>query len=143
MNKRNKIIYLTSSITLILVLFFWMRKGETEKISDTPIEVGLSAAMLVSQFKENEELANSMYTEQLIEIKGRVKEVTFLNHRNTIVLYGNNNASYVLCDMQTSQKEKVKNLKQDQNVLIKGVCKGFLKDVIVLNCILINKEINE
>ncbi|WP_025743458.1 OB-fold protein [Aquimarina pacifica] len=143
MNKKNKIIYLTGGIALFFGLFLWINKGESIDVTTISTEVGIRSEVLISKFRENEELANSMYTEKVIEISGVIKEITFLNNRTTIVLYGNDKGSYILCDMQSSQKQEVKDLKKDQNVSIKGICKGFLKDVIVLNCILINKKMDE
>ncbi|RKM87649.1 hypothetical protein D7036_24990, partial [Aquimarina sp. BL5] len=57
---------------------------------------------------------------------------------NTVILYGDNKYSGVLCDMQSDQTVGIRKLKKGQKIMLKGVCKGFLKDAILLNCMLIN-----
>ncbi|WP_370449472.1 hypothetical protein [Aquimarina sp. BL5] len=53
-------------------------------------------------------------------------------------MYGDNKYSGVLCDMQSDQTVGIRKLKKGQKIMLKGVCKGFLKDAILLNCMLIN-----
>nr|WP_181374578.1 hypothetical protein [Polaribacter aquimarinus] len=97
-------------------------------------EMTLNADDLVNSFLVNPEYSNNLYTGKIIEITGFVKKVTFLNNRNTVLLYSNNKTSGVICDIHPSQIKKVKKLKEHQEVKVKGICKGFLKDVILLNC---------
>nr|WP_271729736.1 hypothetical protein [Aquimarina algiphila] len=106
-------------------------------------DTSVNSSELISLFMLNENSANSVYRNKVIEVEGIVKEVTFLNNRNTVLLHGNNKYSSVLCDMKDDQVEEIKKLKKGQKVRIKGVCKGFLKDAIILHCILINTPINE
>ena len=43
-----------------------------------------------------------------------------------------------MCEMQADQLEKIKNIKEDDIVTVKGIFKGVLLDAILLNCIIIN-----
>ena len=101
-------------------------------------DITISSEELVSSFMVDERSANSMYRGKVIEVEGIVKDVTFLNNRNTVFLYGDNKYSSVICDMFPNQESEIKDLKKGQKIKIKGVCKGFLKDAILLNCMLIN-----
>ena len=74
--------------------------------------------------------------------QGKVKEVSFLNNTNTIILLGDENSG-IICDFSQNQTKEIKALTKNQTVIIKGIYKGFLKDVILLNCLLINDITNE
>ncbi len=102
----------------------------------------ITAEKVTSDFLIDENQANHRYREQLIKITGIVKKVTFLNNRNTVILHGIDNDTNVLCDMKDDQHIMVQNLVSEQKVFIKGICKGFLKDAIFTNCILI-KELTD
>ncbi len=145
MNTKNKIVLLLSILLLVagLYMYYGIYNRSYKNIETISAEVKISSTELVSSFMMNEKFANSIYRGKIIEVDGVLKEVTFLNNRNTVLLYSDNKYSSVLCDMQANQIEEVKKLKKGQKVKIKGVCKGFLKDAILLHCMLTNTQIDE
>lgn len=145
MNKKNKITFFLLSLLVIggTYIYFKFYNQPYLDITTVSTEIKTSSERLTASFIQNEKNANSIYQNKIIEVAGIVKEVTFLNNRNTVILYGENEHSGVLCDMQSNQITKVKNLKMGQKVMIKGICKGFLKDAVLLNCMLINQQSNE
>lgn len=94
----------------------------------------LDSEQLINSFKNNETESNNLYTGKILEVSGVIKEISFLNNRNTIILQAANKNLGVICDIDKSQKDKFKSLKINQKVTVKGMCKGFLNDVILLNC---------
>ena len=119
------------SLYIFVVPYFKSSEVNLEKVTS---EVSLNSNLLVSLFIANEEASYKLYAGKVIEVSGFVKEISFLNNRNTVLLYTENKESGIICDIHESQLEKVKKLKKDQKIKIKGICKGFLKDVILLNC---------
>jgi len=97
---------------------------------------------LVASYLKNEEQTHMVYNGRIIEVIGKVKKLTFLNNRNTVILYGRDKDSGIICDIHPSQLKKFVSLKKNQKIAVKGVCKGFLKDVILLNCS-IDNQLNE
>jgi hypothetical protein len=57
-------------------------------------------------------------------------------------LKGDDIGIFVLCQMQEDQNQDLVLLEEGDHVRVKGILKGFLKDAIMLNCIII-KESNE
>jgi len=90
-------------------------------------ELSISSNKLLSAFKK------------VIIVKGNIKKITYLNNRYTVLLQGENEFSHIICDMSISDFENVKKLKTGESVDIKGVCKGYLMDVVMLNCIIANE----
>ncbi|WP_027391553.1 OB-fold protein [Aquimarina latercula] len=141
MNRKNKITIFLLSLLLIAGAYFYIEYYNTSHIdiNNASTEISTDSQKLTASFINNENDANLIYKNKIVEVVGVVKEVTFLNNRNTIILEGENKNSSVLCDMQSDQLGIVKSLKKGQKIELKGVCKGFLKDVILLNCMLINQ----
>ena len=107
----------------------------SEKNLDNALaELNINSNDLVNSYNTNEEKSDSLYTGKIIEVEGYIKEITFLNARNTIILNSKTENFGVICDINPNQKEKINQLKTHQKIRVKGICKGFLKDVILLNC---------
>ncbi|GAA0721045.1 hypothetical protein GCM10009430_21890 [Aquimarina litoralis] len=109
----------------------------------TEPELHLSSRSLVASFSKNEQNANDNYKNKVVEVTGSIKEISYLNNRSTLILEGNTRSSSIICDIQPNHKMKLKKLKEGDTITIKGVCKGYLKDVILLNCVLTNQNTNE
>ena len=109
-------------------------KSSEKNIEKESALVSLNSDDLVASFFNDETKSNKRYTGKIIEVTGFVKEISFLNNRITLILSSNTNSYGVICDVNSSQKEKINKLKKNQKILVKGICKGFLKDVILQNC---------
>lgn len=145
MKKSIKTIFLLISI-FVLVLYFayhYFFSGTDIDVRETPSITQINADLLVKTYVEDEEKADSAYTNKVFDVVGKITEVSFLNNRNTLILQGNDPNSGVICDMDPLQHAIIAKLSKGDKVRIKGVCKGFLKDVIMLNCILISNVANE
>ena len=111
-----------------------MFKTSDKNLAKVSSEVSLTTDKLVTSYLTNAINSDKLYAGKVIEVEGYIKEVSFLNNRNTVILYTKNKNSGVICDVHKSQIEKIKTLKKHQKINVKGICKGFLKDVILLNC---------
>jgi len=142
MNKRNSILFfIFSSLLLTIGVYIYFEFANTSDIDIEKVttNIKISSEELTSSFINNEGNSNLIFKDKIIEVFGVVKEVTFLNNRNTVILHGNNKYSGVLCDVQSYEKNALKQLEKGDEIRIKGVCKGFLQDAILLNCMLINQ----
>ncbi|WP_299045778.1 hypothetical protein [uncultured Polaribacter sp.] len=145
MSKNKIIITLTILILAIVTVAVFVMpyfKDTNTNIKNVTSDVKLNSKDLVNAYLVNEKESNTTYTGKVIEISGKVKSVSFLNNRNTVILYGLQENYGVICDVHQSQVAKLKLLKINQKIMVKGICKGFLKDVILLNCY-IETQINE
>jgi hypothetical protein len=133
---------LISIIVLVgISIYFYLYLSFSDiNITDTVSFKNTKSELLLADFKEDEKKADTFYTGRVIEITGIVKEVSFLNNRNTLILQGENKNSGVICDMNSTQIDATSKITKGQKVTIKGMYKGFLKDVVMLNCILITNN---
>lgn len=145
MRKKLKFIIFYFLLPLFILgsLYLITFRKNSVNVINTKTEVQISSKKLTSSFLENEDKANSQYVEKIVEIEGIVKNITFFNNRYTVLLHGETNYSCVMCDMQPDQYNQIEKLHVGQSITLKGVCKGFLMDAIVLNCIILKPYNNE
>lgn len=141
MNQR-KLVYLNIGIILsfIFCVFYIKYNSKTIDITQIKSNINISASDLTNSFIYNEELAHKTYKNQAITVTGILKKITTVNHRKTLILYGYDKDTHVICDIENDELNK--NMINTE-IKIKGICKGFLKDVILLNCALINTPNHE
>ncbi len=139
-NKKAGIVLASTTVITLLSILGWHQwNTSTEKITaDTHVEIKISSADLLASFIEDESKANSDFVERIIEVKGTVKEVTFLNNRYTVLLQGQGEYACLICDMDEDEIDQINQVAVGDIITLKGVCKGFLMDAILLNCVLVN-----
>lgn len=133
--------------TFILLISFYIGghffTASNVDIQNAPVEIMVDAKKITASFIKDESAANKLYKDKVVEVFGIIKGTTFVNKTNTIILQSDYNDYSVICDMQVDSLAVFKQLKPGQKVIIKGICKGFLHDVILLNCMFINTQSNE
>ena len=141
----KKVFYFIITLALITTTYIGYKYffSTTINISNASAEMTISAEKLAASYIADQESADHTYKGKIVEVYGIIKEITFVNKTNTIILQSDHKNFNVLCDMQFDSSEGLQNLSVGQKVTIKGICKGFLHDVILLNCMLINTVNNE
>lgn len=116
------------------IAFQYTNDSSEKKLIKAKATYTIKASDLVHFFSKNENKSNHLYTGEIIEITGTIKDITFLNDRTTVILKSDSASFGVICDINPNQQETINQLKKHQKIKVKGICKGFLKDVILLNC---------
>ncbi|MEM0932946.1 MAG: hypothetical protein AAGJ12_10790 [Bacteroidota bacterium] len=139
--KKKNILFLIflTGLGLLGYLYRATNKRPNENNLTTKTEVRVKSQDLLTSFISDEALANATYVEKTIEVEGVVKEVTFLNNRYTVILQGSGEYMCIICDMKNDQTQVVQKLAKGDSVILKGICKGFLMDAILLNCVLLSQ----
>lgn len=131
-------------VLLLLVLFclgaYFVKHQGVMFSKNTSITNRTSSDSLISFFLHNEKEANTRFTNKAIVVTGKIKEINYLNNRYTIILYTPYKDHHILCDVDPDQNELLRNLEKGEIISIKGVCKGFLKDIILLHCTLVTNN---
>nr|WP_205783246.1 hypothetical protein [Allomuricauda hymeniacidonis] len=128
-------------MTTGLISLIWLEYHRTPKkvTLTTETEIRVQAKDLLASFLTDEASANKKYVERIIEVQGIVKEITFFNNRYTVLLQGDGEYVCIMCDMEDDQQSQVEKLSVGDPIILKGICKGFLMDAILLNCVLVNQ----
>ncbi len=130
-------------IALILVIvsgvFAWrfaFRKSSLSVKSEKPA-CEMTSAGLLNKFVEDENSANAEYLNQVILVSGEVGKIEDTEDGFNVYLLDPGESSGIICTFDRSV-EKKENFKPGQMVTIKGLCTGYLFDVVLVKCVLMN-----
>lgn len=117
-------------------------QGDTAPAAPDDKAIVLSAADLDRDYESNEIDADRKYRDKRVEISGRVKRVAddVTPGRVTLVLDGLPAAS-VNCDFPLSEKPKLATLATGDEVVVRGRCKGKVRDAVTVeDCTRVSRD---
>ncbi|MCX6302564.1 MAG: hypothetical protein NTW82_10300 [Bacteroidia bacterium] len=119
---------------LIALYMYNMQHKDLQKIKPDFV---ITAADLQKAFEDNDALATSKYVNKILEITGMIESVnTGKENILSVIIKTGSDFSSVICTFPL-KADTTKFIVGDQ-VTIKGECSGFLMDVLLNNCVLIN-----
>jgi hypothetical protein len=112
-------------------LFVWNKPEQNIKKSPA---IAITANNLFLNYSSDEKNANLKFIDKIIEVTGEVNEVTKNNEGLDVVLMKTDDPMFgVNCTME----EKNTAIKSGTTVTLKGICTGYLTDVVLIRCYLI------
>ncbi len=136
--RRFKLIlgFLLLVIPLLLASIYMYNKPHLD-VKKSEAAYVLTAQNLIKEYQENETTTNEKYSESVILVKGKIFEVSTLKGNSVITLKDDNSESSIICHLLPEENGKVLSLKVGQDIGIKGICTGYLLDVIMVRCTLV------
>lgn len=137
MNRKSILIIVAIVVIVAIVSYagwYIFRPGDTNVKKKADFE--LSTAELVNAFEMNEEDANAKYLGKIIEVTGRIDDITIKDEVVSVTLKNEDDISGVICSFAQSSVS-ADNLKIGQTKSIKGVCSGYLLDVVLNKCTIV------
>jgi tRNA_anti-like len=130
--KQIKILILLIFILALLgssyAWFFVWNKPQQNVKSATAIPV--QATVLFSEYSSNEKNANTKYIDKIVEVSGKVSTVSKNSEGKTVVLLQTDDLMFgVNCTMEEDVE-----IKEGEAVSLKGICTGYLTDVVLIRC---------
>jgi predicted aconitase len=93
--------------------------------------------MLVQAFESDENAANSMYLDKIVTVTGTVESVTTDTTAVTVYLKESDGLAGVICSFDR-KATGISALHNGMQVSIKGICTGYLMDVVMNRCSLVS-----
>ena len=141
MKGKNKYISIVL-IALIAIGFYFTFKMYNKphvNLKTANADVIVTAQGLLEIYQNDETLSNTNYANKVVEVTGEIHEIRAENGNSIIALKDANGIASILCHMAPEENLKVLKLKKEGTITIKGICTGYLLDVILVRCILVNK----
>lgn len=110
-------------------------KPHTDVYASDP-DYTLTAKALIETFKTDEVRANSLYLDKIIEVEGVIKDISAADGNSVITLSVENSIESVICNMYPTENKKALGLHTGQKIRVKGICTGFLLDVILVRAVI-------
>jgi hypothetical protein len=96
----------------------------------------LEASTFIKQFETDELKANTSYADKTISVHGVAHTVQTTDTTATVFLNDGYSGTSVVCQFGRESNEEIKDLKKGDLVTIKGICSGYLMDVVMVRCVL-------
>ena len=106
-------------------------------VEEASVDISITADKILNDFSSDESSANLKYLDKIIEVKGVVSEIN--TKKGIITIETNDDFGSVLCHLSEEASRKIGGLQQGQIIVVKGICTGFLMDVILVKCEFINQ----
>lgn len=106
-------------------------------VEEASVDISITADKILNDFSSDESSANLKYLDKIIEVKGVVSEIN--TEKGIITIETNDDFGSVLCHLSEEASRKIGGLQQGQIIVVKGICTGFLMDVILVKCEFINQ----
>jgi hypothetical protein len=96
----------------------------------------ITAADFQKAFEDNEKTASERYINKIIEVSGEIASVrTGEKNSMNVSLKTGSELSSVICTFHSVSDTT--NIKPGNQIILRGVCSGFLMDVLLNNCAVI------
>jgi len=116
---------------------YYMYNKPVASLENKKPEVEASAAALISAYETDENAANEMYLGKLVQVSGKIAAITLEEGIHKIQLETPNPMSLIICELETGMEAG--DLKAGDDVMIKGLCSGYLSDVILVQSSLVKE----
>jgi hypothetical protein len=116
----------------LVVKFYVFKKAETS-VASKKADIVMESGDLVTNFENDEKSANAKYLNKIIEVKGVIDNITDTKADVTVYLKQKASTSGVVCSFDKTVFQK-NTVKIGDQVSIKGICSGYLMDVVLNKC---------
>lgn len=135
MLRKSLILLVILVIIFIAVVVVWkyVFKNAEVSVGSKKAEIRIEAAVLVKEYENDEETANSKYLGKIIEVSGTVNSINEDEQGVSVYLKNKDDISGVMCTFDKNT-ENIKRINTGDQATIKGVCDGYLMDVKLNKC---------
>lgn len=123
---------------LVLVIgagtgIYMFQKAPTD-VAKMHAHILIEAEDLLIAFQQNEQEANAIYTGKVIVVSGTIQSLQISANNLNVVLAGDDSFYGINCSFKSDQLNILEGLNEGAIVKVKGLCKGYLDDVMLTQC---------
>ncbi|WP_460554134.1 OB-fold protein [Ferruginibacter profundus] len=126
--------------TLLLVLLIAVAGGFTgykmwtkpHRNVEAAASIQVPAAQLAVAYETNEPFANSQYLDKVLEVSGTIDNISKNQKGEPVITLKGSDMSGIICTLEGAVPATITT---GAPVTIKGICTGYLTDVVLVRCI--------
>jgi hypothetical protein len=108
-------------------------------IESKKADVEINAADLLNAFETDEAKANELYLGKIVSVTGIVESVSEDSVGISVYLKENEAFAGIICSFDRSA-DNVTSIDKGNTVEIKGICTGYLMDVVLNRCAVVSQQ---
>ena len=136
--NRKQIFLIAGGVLVVIILIIgvkWIFQPASKSVQNKDAEFMFGASALVNEFITDEQMANSLYLDKVIQVTGTVNNIVDDGSIIVVSLKDPESTSGVLCSFdKSSVLSSADKLTMGSTITVKGVCTGFLLDVVLTKC---------
>jgi hypothetical protein len=118
------------------ILIYLYNKPHRNVIAETGIPI--TATELYAKFTSNEGQANQAYLNKVLQVSGQVLAIKSNSTAGKVVILNTGDPLFgVVCTLNLQEKV-LRPMKPGEKITVKGICTGYLSDVVLTNSYLVN-----
>ena len=121
-------------ILLVLIKINFLDNQSHQDDAMVKASIFTTSSQLLEAYKTDEALANHNYLKQLVAVSGTLQSIEQNGQDSILVIGDTNTFETVRCHLLPKEANAIQSLKKGEQVTIKGICSGYLMDVILVNC---------
>ena len=136
--KKIKYLLVVFGIIAIAIYAYIEYNRKSMDLANTVAVEHITAEVLIDAYSNKEDVANKKYLGKVIEVKGVVVDVKKLQDTTFTILLGDTaHSSRVSCTIDKNHIDAAKKYIVGSIVDIKGICTGYLMDVELNHCLIV------
>jgi hypothetical protein len=109
---------------------YYMYNKPVASLEHKKADLEITAAGLIEAYEANEKAADSIYLGKIVAVSGKISEITNEEGKLKINLETSSPIALIICEMEAGVNADLK--KPGDEIKIKGLCSGYLSDVILV-----------
>lgn len=114
---------------------YYMYNKPVESLDHKKADVMVSATQILTDYEADETKANEVYLGKVVEVSGKISEITQEEGKRKVHLDTGSPMSLVICELEDDQGTEA--LVVGNDIKIKGQCTGYLSDVILVRATIV------
>lgn len=109
---------------------YYMYNKPVESLNNKTADVTVTADQLLADYESDEATANGKYLGKVVQVTGKVTEVSNQEGKNKIHFETSNPISVVITELD--EGNTLEGVNAGDEATVKGLCSGYLSDVILV-----------
>ncbi len=137
--KRTFLILIAALVGITVSSCLNIFREADRDVSKKTADYELEAKALVESFEMHEDSANLRYLDKIVLVEGKVTTISEKEEVTTVYLKEDEDLTGVLCSFNPGSID-TKSLKVGDKIKVKGICSGYLLDVVLNRCSVVTEE---
>ena len=134
MTRKKKYIVIIIILMITALLYgYYLYDMPVPSIAKQAPDHVVNPSELISEYELNEEDANQKYLGKVVQLEGQIDRI---EDPRTLYIATGNPLSSIIIELEDSIE--LRSIKEGDNVVLKGVCTGYLMDVVINRAVIID-----
>lgn len=134
LRMKRLVLILLLLLGIALTVGYYLYNKAPASTQQMPAVASLRAEELFSRYETDENTANAEFLDKVIVVQGTIQAVNQDTSGVSLTLQSNSGMFGVMCVLEDKEAD-LNTYSVNQQIRLKGVCSGYLMDVVLVRCV--------